>query len=191
MFRRTPALLLVVAPALSGCDATGSAQGGDPLQASACGADAGNTWTDLYACYFGPTGKASCSAQGTCHNDCTGTGALTSGFVCGGTKESCYLGITTPNCCGTNTSPPSDSGAGDGAADAGPIEASTACVGFSLLVPAGGSSDPAGTTLETALRGAPGVGLHNMPNPNDPTYTFTAEDIARISDWIREGAPQN
>jgi hypothetical protein len=181
-----PFTLAVFVVSLAGCDASGSVQGGDPLEPDPCAAtDGGHTWSDLYACYFGPTGQASCSGQGTCHGSCSGTGALTSGFVCGGTKESCYLAIMQPNCCGQITS------------DAGAEAAAAECAAsFPPVVPQGGASDPTTTTLWTALRGVDPkkvVGLHNMPFTSTPGqgYTFSAADLDRISAWIEEGAPQN
>jgi hypothetical protein len=58
--------------------------------------DGGSTWTDLYRDYFGPTGLASCTALSNCHGASTQTGATNSGFVCGNTKDECFLGITAP-----------------------------------------------------------------------------------------------
>lgn len=70
--------------------------------------DAGDaTWTSLYADLFGPASIGQCGAasrtstngtsQTSCHHDSTGSGAVSSGFICGDTQESCYQGITSPN----------------------------------------------------------------------------------------------
>ena len=50
---------------LCGCaDATGSVSGGGPLFFSTSDASIGSdTWTDLYADFFGPAGQASCTAH--------------------------------------------------------------------------------------------------------------------------------
>jgi hypothetical protein len=107
--------------AFSGCsDATGSLVGGDPvaltmappppmsdagddgapvpttlLTSADClpgGTHAGNTWTDLYTCYFGPTGTDSCAGQGTlCHaTDASNGGSL---WTCGTDPATCYSGM--------------------------------------------------------------------------------------------------
>ncbi len=63
------------------------------------------TWTALYADFFGPTGVGACGsasrsngngATSSCHHDSGGSGAVSSGFICGDTQESCYQGITSP-----------------------------------------------------------------------------------------------
>ncbi len=103
-------------------DAPQSPSGGDPQFDAhvdpAITADAGDageggcitndasdvTWTALYADLFGPASLGQCgdatrtgSATTSCHHDGTGNGAISSGFVCGDTQESCYQGITSPN----------------------------------------------------------------------------------------------
>jgi hypothetical protein len=84
-----------------GCgDATPNVQGGDPLFADSCspgGAHSGNGWGDLYACYFGPTGKASCGGQTQCHSTDAGTGAGATYFVCGPSQEACWQGMSKVN----------------------------------------------------------------------------------------------
>jgi hypothetical protein len=117
------ALPLLLAPLLYGCsDATGSLVGGDSLAAMTApsdastpsgegggggatnqtnpdcipggsGAHAGNSWTDLYTCYFGTSGTDSCAGSvGNCHG--TGTDPGGSIWACGMTSDSCYKGMT-------------------------------------------------------------------------------------------------
>jgi hypothetical protein len=115
------ALPLLMTPLLSACgDATGLLVGGDPLTTMTpseagtaptgeggiatnqtnpdCipggnGAHPGNTWSDLYACYFGPSGTDSCAGTG---NSCHGNPAAMGGsfWNCGMTSDSCYQGMT-------------------------------------------------------------------------------------------------
>jgi hypothetical protein len=53
-----------------------------------------STWTYLYACYFGPTGHANCSAQSGCHVSAASTGYLESLFMCGTTSDQCWTSMT-------------------------------------------------------------------------------------------------
>ena len=89
-------LTCLFAVVLVGCgDASPDLNGGDPLFTDACakgGANSGSTWTDLYACYFGPTGKASCGGQDQCHVASTTTAARVY-FVCGPDKDACWQGL--------------------------------------------------------------------------------------------------
>jgi hypothetical protein len=59
------------------------------------GANGGHSWTDLYACYFGPTGVVSCESQTICHGVAGEQGALGSNYVCGPTQNDCYQGMLT------------------------------------------------------------------------------------------------
>jgi hypothetical protein len=185
MRSRLSAWLLATA-ALTGCDASGSTQGGTPVVADPCAdADAGDTWSYLYTCYFGPGGKASCTGQGFCHGGPEMTGALTSGYVCGTSRESCWRGMTLGI---------SSCEAGVTASDGGADEAGVpACMQtMAPIVPSGGASDPTTTALWPALRGASGPGLHNMPySASTGGVTFTPQDLDRISAWIRAGAQYN
>jgi hypothetical protein len=78
----------------------GDAEAGGCMPTNAANA----TWTSLYADLFGPTSLGQCgdSSRGdsngssSCHHDSGGNGALSSGFVCGDTQDSCYQGITSP-----------------------------------------------------------------------------------------------
>jgi hypothetical protein len=155
---------LVLVAALCGCsDATGTVQGGEALLVDPCagtGGAAPHTWSALYACYFGPTGKASCSAQGICHGSATQTGSQISGFVCGTSSQECWQGMTQGMCSG-------------GAVPPCPIVQS--------------GQDPTRTGLYMNLRKSDGTG--NMPLNSG--FTFTADDMARISAWIQEGAQNN
>ena len=54
----------------------------------------GSTFSDLYRDFFGPTGRASCSAQSICHVP-GGTGAQTSGgYLCVPDRASCWSSMT-------------------------------------------------------------------------------------------------
>lgn len=51
-----------------------------------------NTWTDLYQCYFGPTGPDSCAGTaGNCHGGAGAAGAAY--WICGDTSDTCYMGM--------------------------------------------------------------------------------------------------
>lgn len=158
----------------SGCtDATGSVQGGEALTTQAA-TNCEPTWTSLYASYFGPTGQASCSptTQSSCHSVATELGAQTSGFVCGSTKDGCWQGMTVGI-------PPAEGG-------------------FFPAILAPDAGDPTQSQLWLGIHKASGGGLNNMPcgNPTICTasvsaYTFTASDLACISTWAQQGAPNN
>jgi hypothetical protein len=99
--RPVVAVVLAALAAAIGCgDAPDSAQGGEALLTVEAGADApvcppkSQTWADLYACYFGPTARSSCTAAGICHGDSTMLGARSSGYVCGHTQQDCFKGMT-------------------------------------------------------------------------------------------------
>jgi hypothetical protein len=110
--RSGPGLLTAAAVAVASCgdnasppwgsEATGSIQGGQSLVAPTvdCKKTGPNcsTWNYLYACYFGKTASnhgGGCSAQaGACHGAATDTGASASGFICGGSKQDCWQGMT-------------------------------------------------------------------------------------------------
>ena len=105
-----------VAIQATACDAPQTIQGGDPLFDatpepqpgcdSGClsQAPANATWTALYKDLFGPAGIGQCGdatrtgANGTtsCHQKSGDNGAVSSGFICGDTQQSCYDGITSP-----------------------------------------------------------------------------------------------
>lgn len=93
---RCLACLLLVLVACS--DATGQARGGQQLlqveSGGACSDPSQHRWQDLYACYFGPAAKASCTAQNSCHGAADQPGAQASGFTCAATRDSCWRGIT-------------------------------------------------------------------------------------------------
>jgi len=197
------ALVALVATSLAGCDASGSTQGGAPVTADRCAdPDLGHTWTDLYDCYFGPSGKTSCVAQGFCHGGPNQLGALYPGaWVCGTSRESCWqgtrqapAGVGAAGLVCTNVAAPSDAGtdAGTDASDASDgDEAAAPVVPTVCVVP---TDDPTSTRLWGDLRGATGgVGLHRMPyaQPGVAGVSFTPQDLDRISAWIREGAQDN
>ena len=60
-----------------------------------CAPDGGATWTDLYRDCFGPD-HASCG-QPACHGSPSDPGFASSGFVCGATEETCFMGMTAMN----------------------------------------------------------------------------------------------
>jgi hypothetical protein len=83
-----------------GSEATGSIKGGESLVTSVECNQTGaacQTWSYLYACYFGPNASGhagGCAANAACHQIATGAGTATSGFLCGLTKDSCWQGMT-------------------------------------------------------------------------------------------------
>ncbi len=172
-----PLALLVVAS--TGCDdATGTVSGGQALICAPSGG--GATYTDLYADFFGPCGQGSCSGQSGCHDNATETGALTSGFVCGGTQKSCWEGMTMGI-----------------PADAGGV--------FPPIAPPD-AGDPTQTPLYGGLHKAKASGLNNMPRKSDRSRLCLDAalakatvrpslpgDLARISAdlWIQQGAQNN
>jgi hypothetical protein len=169
----------------SGCtDATGFVQGGQSLTSAEGGAP---TWTGLYADYFGPSGQASCTAQSSCHGAASELGAQTSGFVCGATKESCWQGMTQGIVDGGFFCPIVCIG-GDAGGAGCPQNTSFAC-----------PTDPTQQSLYTDLHKGQASGLNNMPcggnlatcPSSESTYTFTSDDLARISTWIQQGAQDN
>src|SRR5579872_3303391 len=213
------AVFVLVSALSSGCDATGNVQGGEALIADPCAAtQGGHTWTDLYTCYFGPTGKASCSGKSGCHGITNSSAAAISGFVCGASKDDCWFGMTHPIyvLLGVEPLTPCDAGAAaaDGScpmlpADASP-DAAPICTCYpspstpdEAIVPTGGKVDPTTTFLWRALHVPSSPCTHalcnNMPcgdlGNNCPKgtglYTFTPDDLARISAWINEGAQNN
>jgi hypothetical protein len=103
--------------ATAACSATGNIQGGQyilpvidagvvetsvavadltlPANCGDGGTNSGIRWQDLYACYFGPSGVASCAGTaGNCHGEATGVGAEISGFNCPvGDSTGCLMGM--------------------------------------------------------------------------------------------------
>jgi hypothetical protein len=135
----------------------------------------GNTWTALYADYFGPPqpvdggyagGRASCAAAADCHGIATQTGALSSKFVCAD-QLGCYQSITSQ----------------------------AAIANRPVLLPLG---EPFSedylytTTLRSAQYPA---GVLRMPLAAPPVYptayTFSETDVERIAAWVEAGAPNN
>jgi hypothetical protein len=162
---RRKLLLLLIAPlalAFAACgNATDTVQGGQALIADPC-AGGGHRWQDLYACFFGPTGKASCGGQGVCHGAPGDQGAQLGAFQCG-TSRDCWVSSTAflspdptkilrSNTNGDDPTPPN--------------QPKMPCV-----YQAGGIS-------RKTLCG----------KPNGIAYTFTPDDLARIAAWIQAGA---
>ena len=207
---RNRCLALLALLIVAGCtDATGSASGGQPLIATEAGGPP--TWTAIYKDYFGPSGQASCSALTTCHISCTTAAGTLGGFVCT-SKEACWLGMTGAN------QLPTDAGV-DGAADAGAPSASGFCnsPGVGPVVSSGllptqmplylALHQPSSSTDNTLCSDSHKTITYscNMPcgDPSPPdnstlgchqqaaTYTFTQDDLSRISTWIQQGAQYN
>jgi hypothetical protein len=56
----------------------------------------GHTWTELYADYFGGTGRTACAGNGMCHGTMAGLGFVASQYQCPpDDKDACYAGITS------------------------------------------------------------------------------------------------
>jgi hypothetical protein len=211
-FRSTRWLLVATLVALAGlvpaCDASGSTQGGAPLQADPCSAGSlSPTWTNIYNCYFGPTGKAGCSGKTSCHGppppcnpqatDCL-SGTII--WACGPSRESCREGLMSavpgllcpgeqvvPDA-GSETDAAAESGAVDAASEMTESGAPDAGRGIDASTPVG--CDPTTTLLWHALRGASGPGQHDMPY-TPASVVFTQQELDLISTWIREGAQDN
>jgi hypothetical protein len=175
--------IALLAALATGCsEATGSLKGGellvvDPESNAACAADAGATWPNLYACYFGPNGQATCAGQNACHGSFDDPGGSL-GFVCGDTPDSCYKGFTTyPWRQRTND-------AGDlvvVTGDAGAV-ASAKAVELNLRGPGLAGQMPCDLTLAGGIPTCDTQGR---------AYGFSSADIARINAWIDAGAPPN
>jgi hypothetical protein len=178
---RRSAVWLLAAMALVGCDASGSTQGGT-LLAETGSCSAGNlspTWTNLYECYFGPSGKASCAGQGICHVTPNVTNAssldLATGstyWVCGGTRESCWQGVWNGElvCFPQNKTITLDAGCEAGPADAASDSSSNDAATES------GESD-AGPAVDGSIDGSPTGSTCQVTEsvcevPSDPTTTY-------------------
>jgi hypothetical protein len=182
-FSQLAALALVAVAAAAACtNATGQVEGGELLVADPCGPDAPPTWTTLYTCYFGPSGTASCGSLAACHQNAAGLGAMTGGFVCGSSKESCFQGMTQGI-----------------APAAGGVFCPIVCLGTCPQNGEACPSDPTKQLLLGDIHKAGGGGLDNMPcggnlivcPSGSATYTFTSDDITRITTWIQQGAQDN
>jgi hypothetical protein len=120
-----------------------------------------NTWTALYADYFGGTGRAACSGDGNCHGSASQPGAIASnGYVCPpDDSDGCYTTITSST--------------------AGLIQSGLSFQDDALYQYLRKPASLAGTTL------------NNMPLEPTALYVFTPADLDRISAWIDAGAPNN
>jgi len=75
------------------CSFGGAAQGTCELEPPL---HEGNTWADLYADYFGGTGRAACAGNGSCHGSTGAAGYLMSGYLCPPDDPTpCYDSITS------------------------------------------------------------------------------------------------
>ena len=176
--RGAPAAALVAVVLASGCsDATGTVRGGEALlTGTSSGAP---TWTALYGDLFGPGGQASCTAQSTCHGVSTTKAAGISGFVCGLSKETCWKGMNALASAG-NPSDPTTTPLYLSLHQASTSSDNALCnhnVIYSCNMPCG---DP-------VLQPGDQPGCHTQSG----TYTFTSDDLTRISTWIRQGAQDN
>lgn len=181
-----PIAILLCASACWGCAvASGEVTGGQPVfdsgstetdgsaggtsDAAADAPTGASTWTALYTDYFGPTGIANCASLPTCHNSASSSGGMTSGFVCGTSKDECYMGMTVGIMC-ANAVPPC------------PIVQGTV---------------PQMTGLYNNLHKVDANGKASGTMPlNGATitakgYVFMPSDVARISAWISAGAQNN
>jgi hypothetical protein len=173
------AYCLLAALAVVACtNATGHVEGGDLLIADPCAPGAAATWTNLYTCYWGPTGAASCTAQTSCHGGSQELGSTTTGFVCAD-KDSCWSSMTQM---GTGGLPP--------------------ILCLSTAGCTSGVTSYEDTQLWGGLHqaGSPPT-LDNMPcgnplavpscTPAEAKYTFSTYDLDQISTWIQGGAQDN
>jgi hypothetical protein len=104
----------------------------------------------------------------SCHTASDQTGGGTSGFVCAGSKDACWQSMTMGTGCDFAVKP---------------------CP----IVPSGGTHDPTTTGLYKNLHKTDGTG--SMPQFGATMrmkgYVFTPTDLARIAQWIKEGAQDN
>jgi hypothetical protein len=149
-----------------GCsDATPVVSGDDPVLVDQCqpgGTNGGHRWQDLYACYFGPSGQASCAARSGCHGASIDggpgdLGSKASSFVCGPSVDACWQGMTKN----------------------GPV-------------PKGGTADWTTTTLYVRLAKPDGSGnMPRMPCALadqvlcPASFVFQRADLDRIAAWIQ------
>jgi hypothetical protein len=164
-----------VAP--TGCtNATGGVSGGDPLVADPCAGQTTHTWTDLYACYFGPMGKASCSAQSFCHGTAGADGTAQSGFLCGGSQEACWKGMTA---------------AGSIVPSQGSMKPTQTLLYGSLRKALGGSVTGTMPCNPETTHDPDGGSTITCSADQGSTFAFTQSDLDRITAWIEEGAQDN
>lgn len=206
---------------VAACDASSTVQGGQALTTDPCASPEAltPTWHDLYQCYFGPSGKASCTAQGFCHGSPTEQGGGYSQFICGSSSLECWQGMTIGEiiCPGVGDAsadgqgpstdaaldgaaldgaPAHDGGGDSGACNPNPTFPPGCMLAYQPIVPTCGTGDPSMTLLWYALRGAPtpagAPAFNNMPYVNSGTgFTFSPQDLDLISAWIRGGAKYN
>jgi hypothetical protein len=161
-------------PLLTACsDATGQLKGGQSIVIDSCPPDAGHTWSDLYQCYFGPSGRAACAGMSDCHTSASkvvGSGGLF--FVCGLTKDTCWQGFTSTLVAG----------------DAGPMPVKGAGNTLQYLR-APGSMIPIMPCNVTGQKD--GVPTCNLTGAAGNAYTFSKDDLDRINAWIADGAQDN
>jgi hypothetical protein len=97
LWTRAIGVLALVSWAVVACsDASPTVTGGEPLVADTCrsgGPNGGHRWQDMYACYFGPSGTASCGARSGCHGSASELGTKLSGFLCGTSADACWQGM--------------------------------------------------------------------------------------------------
>lgn len=175
---RSSLLFPMASLALVACsDATGGVQGGQPLAIDPCQASlasgSGHRWQDLYACYFGPTGKASCASQGICHGAPDQLGAQFSSFVCGPSKDACWQGMTA---------------AGSIVPAGGTKDGTETILYGSLRKQDGSGLMPCSPVITPLPDGGANTTCGGSAAGN---YVFTPDDLARIVAWIQEGAQDN
>ncbi|MGH7434768.1 MAG: hypothetical protein ACRENE_03765 [Polyangiaceae bacterium] len=157
-------------------NAPGDVTGGTPLfpqppDCSASSPDCGS-WKHIYACYFDNNTAIDGGCSGAqCHSDSTGTGAQVSGFICGPTQETCWMGITM----GAGVLPPLV------------LSNKTANALFQAF-------------YKTTPPNPVGTSVNNMPLFNVQAMTpytssqwpgLTPEHEACIKRWVSAGAPNN
>jgi hypothetical protein len=160
------AAVVPLASAVPACvNAPESATGGDflfdaeaPINTSPHDAGTGSKWSDLYRDFFGPTGQASCTTTGDCHGTMDQSGARAIGFVCGQTKDDCYMSMLT------SIVPPGGTPAGARI----PAESTVLYQNVRKIMPANGA--PQGTM------------------PRSSTFAFSPADLQRIAAWMNAGA---
>jgi hypothetical protein len=126
----------------------------------------------MYGCYFGPAAaNGGCAGSEVCHATAAGTGATTSGFVCGTSQASCYEGITSSS---VSTL----------------MELVNPTAKRSLLLTAK-DLYLAGTSAGVNNNNMPTTGLNQAPYTSPSWPGFQTADIQCITDWVNAGAPND
>jgi hypothetical protein len=142
----------------------------------------GHTWTDLYRDFFGPTGVASCAGNGHCHGDPSQPGAQASFYVCAPPASDAGVAPTAEAGSNADAALAADAVASEPDSFAAARAACLDSMKSAGLVAAGTAFSD--SRLYSVLRKESGGGYM----PQSPPYSFSADDIQRMTDWVAAGA---